>query len=300
MRGSISSARSTAGSPSCTKPCGPSSTPASPGSCSSRPHAVARNRREGKCGLRAGPGLADAAGGDGPRRASQRALPAGLWPGAGRVFCLVPVKRLRRRLCAGSQRPRSTSRSPPCASSPQKPAVHGGLSPLAAAGIRGGPGSCRSGVRTGNWLTLQQAQQLLFAPNPETIKGLRIRVLLGSLVGYGLRRRELAGLEFANVAQREGRWAIVDLLCKHGRVRTVPMPSWAKSALDGWASTTGISTGVALRRVDKAGRVGEGPIQARTPRPRAARADPDLARPCLDPDYRALPGAPAKPARCAL
>ena len=40
-------------------------------------------------------------------------------------------------------------------------AAHGGLSPLAAAGIRGVPGARRSGVRTGNWLTLQQAQRLL-------------------------------------------------------------------------------------------------------------------------------------------
>ena len=100
------------------------------------------------------------------------------------------------------------------------------------------------------------------APDPETTKGLRDRVLLGLLVGCGLRRGELAGLEFADVAQREGRWAIVDLVGKHGRVRTVPMPSWAKTALDGWFSAAGISSGAVLRRVDKAGRVGDGPITA--------------------------------------
>ena len=72
----------------------------------------------------------------------------------------------------------------------------------------------------------------------------------------------LAGLEFPDVAQREGRWAIVDLVGKHGRVRTVPMPSWAKDALDRWASTAQISTGAVQRRVDKARRVGSGPITA--------------------------------------
>ena len=86
-------------------------------------------------------------------------------------------------------------------------------------------------------------------------------MLLGLLVGCGLRRGELAGLEFPDVAQREGRWAIVDLVGKHGRVRTVPMPSWAKDALDRWASTAQISTGAVLRRVDKAGRVGHASIQ---------------------------------------
>ena len=65
---------------------------------------------------------------------------------------------------------------------------------------------------------------------------------------------ELAGLEFADVAQREGRWAIVDLVGKHGRVRTVPMPSWAKTALYDWATAAGIESGPVLRRVDKGGR----------------------------------------------
>ena len=139
-------------------------------------------------------------------------------------------------------------------------AAHDGLSPLSAAGIRGVPGARSSGVRTGNWLTLEQAQRLLAEPDPETTKGLRDRVLLGLLVGCGLSRGELAGLEFADVSQREGRWAIVDLLGKHGRVRTVPMPSWAKNAFDGWASAAGISTGAELRRVSKGRRVGDGPI----------------------------------------
>ena len=58
-------------------------------------------------------------------------------------------------------------------------AANGRLSPLAIAGIRGVPGARRSGVRTGNWLTLQQAQQLLAEPNPETIK--RLRLLLDAV-----------------------------------------------------------------------------------------------------------------------
>ena len=115
------------------------------------------------------------------------------------------------------------------------------------------PGARRSGVRSGNWLTLPQVQQLLAAPDPATAKGRRDRVLLGLLVGCGLRRGELAGLEFGDVAQREGRWAIVDLVGKHGRVRTVPIPSWAFAALDEWAAAAGIVSGPVLRPVSKGG-----------------------------------------------
>ena len=46
----------------------------------------------------------------------------------------------------------------------------------------------------------------------------------------------------------------------NGRVRTVPMPSWDKTALDDWATAAGIESGPVLRRVDKGGRVGSGPI----------------------------------------
>ena len=134
------------------------------------------------------------------------------------------------------------------------------LATEAAAAILRVGGARRTGIRTGNWLTLPQAQQLLAAPDPATPKGLCDRVLLGLLVGCGLRRGELAGLEFHDVTQREGRWAIVDLVGKHGRVRTVPMPSWAKAALDRWAAAAGIDSGPVLRRVDKAGRVGSGPL----------------------------------------
>ena len=129
------------------------------------------------------------------------------------------------------------------------------LAPEAAAAILSVGGARRTGVRTGNWLTLTQAQQLLEAPDPSTPKGLRDRVLLALLVGCGLRRGELAGLGFDAIAQREGRWAIVDLVGKHGRVRTVPMPSWAKAALDHWARAAGISEGRVLRAINKAGRI---------------------------------------------
>jgi site-specific recombinase XerD len=92
------------------------------------------------------------------------------------------------------------------------------------------------GVRVGSWLSLRQAQDLLRAPDITTMKGLRDRAMLAVLLGCGLRRSEVAGLTFAHIQQRDGRWCIVDLVGKHGRVRTTPMPTWVKLAIDAWSA----------------------------------------------------------------
>jgi site-specific recombinase XerD len=90
------------------------------------------------------------------------------------------------------------------------------------------------GVRSGNWLTLEQAEKLLLAPDPATLMGARDRALLAVLIGCGLRRSEAHVLTLEDIQQREGRWAIVDLKGKGQRVRTVPMPNWTKAAIDDW------------------------------------------------------------------
>ena len=112
-----------------------------------------------------------------------------------------------------------------------------------------------SGVRTGNWLTKDQAQRLLDAPDITTLKGLRDRAILAVMLGAGLRRSEVANLTFEHIQQREGRWVIVDLIGKGKRVRTVPIPSWAKQAIDEWTQTAGISEGRIFRAVNKGDRL---------------------------------------------
>jgi integrase len=44
---------------------------------------------------------------------------------------------------------------------------------------------------------------------------------------------------------------IVDLSGKGQRVRTVPMPSWAKNSIDEWTAAAGIASGRLLRAVNK-------------------------------------------------
>ncbi len=113
-------------------------------------------------------------------------------------------------------------------------ADNGLLAPELAAGIARVKSAKSMGVRTGNWLSLKQAQALLNAPDITTTKGLRDRAIIAVLLGCGLRRSEVAALTMGHIQQRDGRWCIVDLFGKHGRVRTVPMPTWVKVAIDAW------------------------------------------------------------------
>lgn len=101
-------------------------------------------------------------------------------------------------------------------------------------GIGHVPNVKREGVRTGNWLTLQQAEKLLAFPDATTLRGKRDRALLSVLIGCGLRREEVANLKLEHIQLRDARWVIVDLVGKGNRVRSVPMPAWCKLAIDEW------------------------------------------------------------------
>jgi site-specific recombinase XerD len=123
------------------------------------------------------------------------------------------------------------------------------------AGIATVRGARQAGVRAGNWLTLEQAEQLLHLPDLRTLKGRRDQALLSLLIGCGLRRSELAALTLEHIQQRDGRWVIVDLIGKGRRVRSVPMPAWAKSAVDRWTEVSGVVEGPILRSINKSDRI---------------------------------------------
>jgi len=96
-------------------------------------------------------------------------------------------------------------------------------------GIRRVKGVKLLGRRIGNWLTGSQAQELLNAASRDTLRGVRDAAMLGLLLGCGLRRSEVVGLRLDQLQLREGQWVIVDLVGKGGRLRTVPVPDWARS-----------------------------------------------------------------------
>ncbi len=115
------------------------------------------------------------------------------------------------------------------------------------------PNVRQQGTRLGNWLTREQAKELLAVPDRSTLRGKRDYVLLSLLVGCALRRRE------EDIQMREGRWVVADLCGKGNRIRTVAVPVWVKQGVNAWLAAAKIEEGRLLRAVSKGGKLrGEG------------------------------------------
>src|ERR1035438_1857534 len=124
------------------------------------------------------------------------------------------------------------------------------LSPDLAAGIHRVKGAKRLGVRVGNWLTIDQSKTLLGQPS-DSLRGKRDRAILALLIGCGLRRAELVGLRTGDFQVREEHCVIADLVGKGKHIRTVPVPLWAKRAVDEWTGAAAIAGGTIFRRVSR-------------------------------------------------
>ena len=114
------------------------------------------------------------------------------------------------------------------------------LDPALAAGVGNTRGVKQQGARVGNWLMKEQANALLIAPAPATLKGKRDRAILALLIGCGLRRAELLRPGVDDIQQREGRWVIPDIVGKGNRILTVPVPDAVKARVDAWLAAAGI------------------------------------------------------------
>jgi len=121
-----------------------------------------------------------------------------------------------------------------CSATGHEAADAGLLSPELAAGISRVKGVKQIGHRSGNWLSLDQSSAVLNHALREGLRAKRDYAMLAMLLGCGLRRSELIELELDEVQTRQEHWAIVDLAGKGGHIRTVPIPHWAKKALELW------------------------------------------------------------------
>jgi integrase len=133
---------------------------------------------------------------------------------------------------------------------------NGMLSAEDAANLTEVPNLREKGTRLGNWLTREQAKELLAVPDRKTLKGKRDFCILALLVGCALRRQELASLDIDKVQLREGRWVIIDLRGKGGHIRTVAIPIWVKQGINAWMTASGIEEGRLLRPVSKSDKLG--------------------------------------------
>jgi integrase len=132
---------------------------------------------------------------------------------------------------------------------------NGMLSSGEAENLTGVPNMREKGIRLGNWLTREQAKELLQVPDRSKLKGQRDYVILALLLGCALRRQELANLYIEDIQLREGRWVIADLRGKGGRVRTVAVPIWVKQGINAWTTAAGIEDGRLLRSISKSGKL---------------------------------------------
>jgi integrase len=132
-------------------------------------------------------------------------------------------------------------------------AESGWLSPELAIGIRRVKGVKRLGRKMGNWLTRNEAQELVSAASKANLRGWRDGAMVGLLLGCGIRRSEVVGLNLDQLQSREGHWVIVNLIGERARIRTVPVPWWAKELVDTWLRHSGVSDGKVFRQVLKGG-----------------------------------------------
>jgi integrase len=136
---------------------------------------------------------------------------------------------------------------------------------------------------SGNWLTPEQGRRLLGCTRPSTVRELRDHAMVAMLIGCGLGRAELLDLRLDSIQQREEHWVIADLVGKGGHVRTVPIPTWVKAAVDAWTTVAAITNGPFFRAINRAGGVWGDGMSAKVPwdivRASAARAGIDKLPP---------------------
>ena len=79
--------------------------------------------------------------------------------------------------------------------------------------------------------------------------------MLAFMVGCGPRRAELLSLNVRSIQIREEHWVVADLHGKAGHIRTIPIPTWVKNAIDQWTLASGITEGRLFRAINKAGKI---------------------------------------------
>ena len=113
------------------------------------------------------------------------------------------------------------------------------------------------GSKAHTWLTQSEVKRLLDTCDMSTVQGQRDRLILGMLVGAGLRREELAGLTFEDVILQPiaGKFrTVLNVSGKGAKDRIVPISDRLAAVLDAWRNVVG--AGPIARSIAKGGTVG--------------------------------------------
>ncbi len=108
----------------------------------------------------------------------------------------------------------------------------------------------------GDRLTAAERQALIDAPGTGTHRGRRDTAILALLAVCGLRRSEVASLDWGHVGEIDGHRVVRNLKGKHGRTRTVKLPPGLGELLERYAAEAGLDTSpgapvfVAVRKGD--------------------------------------------------
>jgi integrase len=89
------------------------------------------------------------------------------------------------------------------------------------------------------WLTLEQVQSLLDAPDTTTLQGQRDAAMLAIAIGCGLRRHDLVQLTFEQIEQRGEVWRLRNLPTKRKATAPPLVPKWAKERVTAWVEAAG-------------------------------------------------------------
>jgi len=113
------------------------------------------------------------------------------------------------------------------------------------------------GQKAHTWLTQSEVKRLLDTCDLGTVQGQRDKMVLGLLVGAGLRREELAGLTFEDVILQPiaGKFrTVLNVSGKGAKDRIVPISDRLAAVLDAWRNVVG--AGPIARSIAKGGTVG--------------------------------------------
>lgn len=123
----------------------------------------------------------------------------------------------------------------------------------------------RLGKPIGRWLTQEQVAQMFALPDPTTPTGARDLAMLALLFGAALRREEAVSVRVDQVQRRQGRWCLVDVVGKGGRVRTVPVTDEMYAHIERWLEVSQVRTGPILRRISTHRTVSKRPLKPSGP-----------------------------------